>query len=204
MCIFNCIGLYLFPNLHYPSPYKGVANRIERIARNNADWSKAKMSNQRPYTGPYEVNSIADRVYEAFYTMDGIPEELRFNVHEVDTGDCWLEYVSKGTRSYDFKIGRASRSITYSDTHMTINGNVLHIVIPAGSTRRQADTQFIIAGQVVSATLNGNTCLASLTDNALTVMRPDGSIAMIYDFGLGLVMLFRLMFARMVYETKLE
>jgi hypothetical protein len=54
MCIFNCIGLYLFPNLHYPSPYKGVANRIERIARNNADWSKAKMSNQRPYTGPYE------------------------------------------------------------------------------------------------------------------------------------------------------
>lgn len=204
MLAFNSIWLCLFPNLHHPTPYKGLTQSIEYIGRNKADWAKAEISEQRPQCGPREVSSIAERTYEAFYTMDNIPADLRFNIHEVDTGDCWLDYVSKGARSYDFKIGRASRSVTYSDTHITINGNILHIVIPAGSTRRQADTQFIIAGQVVSATLNGNPCVASLTDTTLTIMRPDGTIAIMYEFSHSLVMLFRLMFARMVYETKLE
>lgn len=171
----NVIGLCLFP---------AIFGRVMADTDfYNADWS----------------DSAEYRLEAARKFMEMMPVQTRFPISAVNTDECRIS-------SHD-EMGLIINTNNYHLGYYGLDGH-MHVTICADDSDVDVITlhhehdpeetamDLIIAGITVRCTVDGAECLASLTDDKLTIINCTTSDSKIYDVGAALVMLFRLMFAR--------
>lgn len=174
----NVIGLCLFPSI--------FGREIADTDVYPADWSE----------------SISRRLEKARAFMKMMPVQTQFDVSAANTDDCRI------TKRYakSFEVGCSEHHLEYhkADGRRHVNlccdGHVTHISLHRGNDPEETATDFIIAGFAAHCTVDGVECVASLTDDKLTIVECATFASEIHELGPALVMLFRLMFARILME----